>query len=231
MDRQFIEQLLWVIPIAPLAGAVAIGLLCALSPKRGSFPSRPFVGLIACLGPLTSFIIACGIFFTLGKAHDTVSLHQKLYSWITCGAFSIDFAFEADRLTAVMLMFVTFVGTIIHCYSIAYMGHDKGYARFFSYLNLFLSSMLILVLGSNLVLMFLGWEGVGLCSYLLIAFWFDDEAKAIAGKKALSSTASATSDLSSEFFLFLRHCLKMVLRPLSFLFWRLMLIYWPLLQR
>jgi NADH-quinone oxidoreductase subunit L len=83
-----------------------------------------------------------------------------------------------------MIMFVTFVGTLIHVYSIGYMGHDKGYARFFSYLNLFLAAMLVLVLGSNLVLMFLGWEGVGLCSYLLIAFWFDDEAKAIAGKKA-----------------------------------------------
>jgi NADH-quinone oxidoreductase subunit L len=178
------EQLLWIIPFAPLVGAAAIGLLCAISPRRGEFPSRTFVGILACLGPLASFIISCGVFFALGKSHDASALHQTLYPWITCGAFSIDFAFEADRLTAVMLLFVTFVGTIIHCYSIGYMGHDKGYARFFSYLNLFLSSMLILVLGSNLVLMFLGWEGVGLCSYLLIAFWFDDEAKATAGKKA-----------------------------------------------
>jgi NADH-quinone oxidoreductase subunit L len=179
-----VEQLLWVIPLAPLMGAALIGSLCALSPKRGSFPSRAFVALAACLGPFVSFLVSCGVFFTLGKSHEAAVLHNTLYSWISCGAFSIDFAFEADRLTAVMLMFVTFVGTIIHVYSIAYMGHDKGYARFFSYLNLFLSSMLIIVLGSNLVLMFLGWEGVGLCSYLLIAFWFDDEAKAVAGKKA-----------------------------------------------
>ena len=184
MDRQMIEHLLWLIPVAPLLGALLIGSLCALSPKRGEFPSRMFVGFIACLGPFISFLVSCGVFFTLGKSTEAAAIHQTLYSWITCGAFSIDFAFEADRLTSVMLMFVTFVGTIIHVYSIAYMGHDKGYARFFSYLNLFLSSMLILVLGSNLVLMFLGWEGVGLCSYLLIAFWFDDEAKAIAGKKA-----------------------------------------------
>jgi NADH-quinone oxidoreductase subunit L len=184
MDIHSIERLLWIIPLAPLAGAAAVGLLCALSPKRGVFPSRTFVGLVACLGPLASFIVACGIFLTLGNTTGTAVVHQKLFSWISCGVFSIDFAFEADRLTAVMLMFVTFVGTIIHCYSIGYMGHDKGYARFFSYLNLFLSAMLILVLGSNLVMMFLGWEGVGLCSYLLIAFWFDDEAKAVAGKKA-----------------------------------------------
>ncbi len=184
MDRQSIEQLLWVIPFAPLIGALAIGLLCALSPKRGSFPSRTVVGFLACLGPLASFMVAGGVFLALGKSPETTPVHQTLFSWIQCGAFSINFAFEADRLTAVMLMFVTFVGTIIHFYSIGYMGHDKGYARFFSYLNLFLSAMLILVLGSNLVLMFLGWEGVGLCSYLLIAFWFDDEAKAIAGKKA-----------------------------------------------
>ncbi len=184
MNLQFIDRLLWIIPIAPLSGALVIGLLCALSPKRGIFPSRTFVGILACLGPLASFAVACGVFVALGKSAGTSTAHQKLFSWITCGTFSIDFAFEADRLTAVMLMFVTFVGTLIHVYSIGYMGHDKGYARFFSYLNLFLSAMLILVLGSNLVLMFLGWEGVGLCSYLLIAFWFDDKAKAIAGKKA-----------------------------------------------
>jgi NADH-quinone oxidoreductase subunit L len=180
-----IDQILWIIPIAPLCGAAAIGLLCALSPKRGVFPSRTFVGIVACLGPLASFIVACGVFWALGKSHGAAAaIHQKMYSWMACGKFSIDFAFEADRLTAVMLLFVTLVGFIIHCYSIGYMGRDAGYARFFSYMNLFLSSMLILVLGSNLVVMFLGWEGVGLCSYLLIAFWFDDEAKAAAGKKA-----------------------------------------------
>jgi NADH-quinone oxidoreductase subunit L len=184
MSLQSVERLLWIIPIAPLMGAAAIGLLCALSPKRGVFPSRAIVGIVACLGPLASFAVACGVFLALGKSHEALALHQTLYAWISCGAFSIDFAFEADRLTAVMLMFVTFVGAVIHCYSIGYMGKDTGYARFFSYMNLFLSSMLILVLGSNLVLMFLGWEGVGLCSYLLIAFWFDDEAKAAAGKKA-----------------------------------------------
>ena len=184
MDRNMIENLLWVIPLAPLMGALVIGLLTALSPKRGTFPSRPFVGVIACIGPIISFIMACAVFMIQGSSPEGSPLHQTLYSWIACGTFSVDLAFEADRLTAVMLMFITFVGTLIHVYSIAYMGHDKGYARFFSYLNLFLSSMLILVLGSNLIVMFLGWEGVGLCSYLLISFWFEDEAKAIAGKKA-----------------------------------------------
>jgi len=184
MDRTALENFLWIIPIAPLIGAMVVGFLCALSNKRGVFPPRALVGVLACVGPLASFVVSVLVFLSLGKSAEASTLHQKLYSWMACGAFSIDFSFEADRLTAIMLLFVTFVGTIIHCYSIGYMGHDKGYARFFSYLNLFLSSMLILVLGSNLVLMFLGWEGVGLCSYLLIAFWFDDEAKAAAGKKA-----------------------------------------------
>jgi NADH-quinone oxidoreductase subunit L len=184
MDRPAIEHLLWVIPIAPLLGALVIGLLCALSPRRGQFPSRRLVAIVGCLGPFAALLMAGAVFLTLGTSHDASVLHQTLYSWIDCGAFSVNFALEADRLTAVMLMFITFVGTLIHLYSIGYMGHDQGYARFFSYLNLFLSSMLILVLGSNLILMFLGWEGVGLCSYLLISFWFEDEAKAVAGKKA-----------------------------------------------
>ena len=184
MDQTAIENFLWVIPIAPLIGAAVIGFLCALSNKRGVFPPRVFVGVLACIGPFASFVVSVLVFLSLGKTAEASTLHQKLYSWMVCGAFSVDFSFAADRLTAIMLLFVTFVGTIIHCYSIGYMGRDKGYARFFSYLNIFLSSMLILVLGSNLVIMFLGWEGVGLCSYLLIAFWFDDEAKASAGKKA-----------------------------------------------
>jgi NADH-quinone oxidoreductase subunit L len=176
--------MLWIIPLAPLCGAIVLGLLTALSPRRGEFPGRLFVSIVACLGPIAALLVSIDVFYTLAQTAGNQTIHQTLYSWITCASLSIDLAFEADRLVALMLIFITFVGSLIHIYSTAYMGHDKGYARFFSYLNLFLSSMLVLVMGSNLPLMFLGWEGVGLCSYLLISFWFTDESKASAGKKA-----------------------------------------------
>jgi len=184
MQATMIESLLWIIPVAPLAGALIIGTLCALSPKRGAFPARPVVYVLACVGPIVSFVASCGVFLALRSSAEGVALHQTLFPWINAGGVHIAFGLEADRLVGMMLMFITFVGSLIHIYSCGYMGHDKGYARFFSYLNLFLASMLVLVMGSNLVVMFLGWEGVGLCSYLLIGFWFEDESKAIAGKKA-----------------------------------------------
>jgi NADH-quinone oxidoreductase subunit L len=177
------ERLLWIIPVSPLLTAGVIGLATAFSPRRGVFPPRSLVNVLACLGPIVSFVISCGVFLSLNSQESTI-LHQRLFSWISTGALNIDFGLEIDRLGGLMLVMVSFVGSLIHIYSTGYMKHDPGHARFFSYLNLFLSSMLILVMGSNLVVLFLGWEGVGLCSYLLIGFWFEDEAKASAGKKA-----------------------------------------------
>ena len=98
--------------------------------------------------------------------------------------FSVDWAYLVDPLSSVMLLVVTFVGFLIHVYSIGYMSHDPGYARYMSYLNLFMFAMLTLVLGANYLVLFVGWEGVGLCSYLLIGFWFDKQSAADAGKKA-----------------------------------------------
>ena len=111
-------------------------------------------------------------------------LVETAYRWALIGRSSFEIAFYFDRLTAVMALVVTGVGSVIHIYSVGYMAHDKSFGRFFAYLNLFLFFMLLLVLGRSMLVLFVGWEGVGLASYLLIGFWFDDLANARAGKKA-----------------------------------------------
>ena len=111
-------------------------------------------------------------------------IEQFLYHWITIGGFNLDVTFRVDSLSTLFTLVITGVGTLIHFYSIGYMGHDETPGKFFAYLNLFCFAMLVLVLGGSLPLMFLGWEGVGLCSYLLIGYWYTDIEKAKAGKKA-----------------------------------------------
>ncbi|MBU6429848.1 MAG: NADH-quinone oxidoreductase subunit L, partial [Cyanobacteria bacterium REEB65] len=111
-------------------------------------------------------------------------LQFDLGPWFGAGSFSVHWAFMLDPLSITMVLVVTTVGTLIHLYSVGYMAHDVGFARYFSYLNLFTAAMLVLVMARDLVVMFVGWEGVGVCSYLLIGFWFDDVAKATAGFKA-----------------------------------------------
>ncbi len=128
-----------------------------------------------------SFLLSLNAF---SHTVDDNIITEVLFDWIHAGNFSLDFSLQVDRLSAVMLLVVTGVGFIIHVYSIGYMHEDPGYGRFFSYLNLFTCSMLFLVMGKNLVLLFLGWEGVGLCSYLLIGFWFHDLKNSKAGEKA-----------------------------------------------
>ena len=119
-----------------------------------------------------------------GLPADARQLTDTVMPWLRFGNLHVDFGFLLDPLSAVMILVVTGVGLLIHVYSLGYMSHDKGFARFFAYLNLFIFAMLCLVLGENLVVLFLGWEGVGLCSYLLISFWFNEDANATAGKKA-----------------------------------------------
>ncbi|HEU5463538.1 MAG TPA: NADH-quinone oxidoreductase subunit L, partial [Candidatus Binatia bacterium] len=128
-----------------------------------------------------SFGLACYVFSELSP---TGILRDTLYTWIQSGSFRVDLALQADALTAVMLLIVTGIGFLIHIYSLGYMGHDDGMARFFIYLNLFIFFMLVLVMADNLLVLFVGWEGVGLCSYLLISFWYEDQNNAIAGNKA-----------------------------------------------
>src|SRR4029077_15863731 len=126
-----------------------------------------------------------GLFLQLhGMPGEERVLTQTLFPWMTVGDFNVNMAFRLDSLSTLFTLVISGVGTLIHIYSIGYMGHDATPGKFFTYLNLFCFAMLMLVLGSSLPVLFLGWEGVGLCSYLLIGYWYTDEEKAKAGKKA-----------------------------------------------
>ena len=174
------SQLLPWIPLLPLAGFVINGVLGTRLGGRRTGPG--LVGLIACLMPLLAFAITVACFMKL-LATGAPQMEFS-YTWAEIGGKKFEIAFWFDRLSAVMTLVVTGVGSLIHIYSTGYMKGDEGHNRYFAYLNLFLFFMLLLVLGRSLLVMFVGWEGVGLASYLLIGFWFDDPAKAAAGKKA-----------------------------------------------
>jgi NADH-quinone oxidoreductase subunit L len=179
------ENHIWLIPIAPLIGAIINGKLAAFYSRRESNVSERLVAFIGCLAPLVSFVWAAGVFVhMLGLNPEHRLITQTLFPWIVAGDLHVDFAFFVDSLSMVMVLIVTGVGTIIHFYSVGYMAKDPGFARYFAYLNLFMFSMLTLVMGKNLPVLFVGWEGVGLCSYLLIGFWYKDLLNAAAGKKA-----------------------------------------------
>ncbi|TMA21035.1 MAG: NADH-quinone oxidoreductase subunit L, partial [Deltaproteobacteria bacterium] len=120
----------------------------------------------------------------MGLGEQVQLFHELAFNWFSAGSLRVDMAFTFDRLSGALTLVVTGVGFLIHVYSVGYMDEDPGYWRYFSYLNLFVAAMLTLILGDNLVAMFVGWERVGLCSYLLIGFWFTDEEKAYAGRKA-----------------------------------------------
>ncbi|MBI5490775.1 MAG: NADH-quinone oxidoreductase subunit L [Deltaproteobacteria bacterium] len=142
------------------------------------------IWVTAVLLPWTSAAIAAWAFVTLARSGQEAVMYVRLWGWLHVGWLDADVAFTMDRLSGVMCLVVTFVGSLIHVYSIGYMRGDPGYWRFFAYLNLFMFAMLTLVLADNFLLMFVGWEGVGLCSYLLISFWYRDKEKAVAGMKA-----------------------------------------------
>jgi NADH-quinone oxidoreductase subunit L len=168
----------WLIPFPPALGALFL-ILC------GRVLSRKAVSTVAVSSVAVSFLLALASFAGLAAAPPASGyLLKSLFRWIGAGGFSADFSFRFDALSAVMVLVVTGVGLLIHIYSTGYMAHDKSFARYFAALNLFTFAMLILVLASNLILMFVGWEGVGLCSYLLIGFWFERPSAARAGKKA-----------------------------------------------
>jgi NADH-quinone oxidoreductase subunit L len=166
---------LWLIPALPLAGFLLNGLL-------GRRASKTFVNLVAVGSVLLSFLWVLRTLAALGSIEQTHL--EQYFTWIQSGDLRVGFDLAVDRLTAVMLLAVTGVGLLIHIYSIGYMAHEGGYYRFFAYLNLFMFFMLLLVLASNFLLMFVGWEGVGLCSYLLIGFWFLKKSATDAGNKA-----------------------------------------------
>ncbi|MEZ5246606.1 MAG: NADH-quinone oxidoreductase subunit L [Acidimicrobiales bacterium] len=171
-------EAVWLIPAFPLAGFLALLLL---GPKLG----EPRAGWLATLAMVGSFVSSVVVFLGLvgEDIHDRQYV-QTLFEWVPAGDFAVDIGFLVDPLSVTMTLFVTGVGALIHLYSIGYMHGDPKFSKFFLYLNLFAFSMLMLVLGDNMLLTFLGWEGVGACSYFLISFWFTDEANASAGKKA-----------------------------------------------
>jgi NADH-quinone oxidoreductase subunit L len=171
-------DLVWLIPALPLAGFL---LLLVGGRKLG----EPKAGWIATLAVAGSFLVTVAVFIDLlGQDGESRSHVVSLFDWLNVGGFRVDVAFLADPLSITMALFVTGISALIHLYSIGYMHGDGGYPRFFVYLNLFVFSMLMLVLGDNLLITFLGWEGVGTCSYFLISFWFSKDVNASAGKKA-----------------------------------------------
>ncbi len=175
---------LGLIPLFPLIGAVVLGLFHLFTCTKEPL-SEKFYGILACVGPLLSFVLALVVFFQLkGMPADSRFLTHDAFTWFSVGDLHITMGFLADPLSSLMLLFVTFIGSLIHIYSVGYMAGDENFGKFFAYMNLFLGSMLILVLGSGPVVMFVGWEGVGLCSYLLISFYSKDTENVLAGNKA-----------------------------------------------
>ena len=153
---------------------------------HGVKPHR-YAGIVSIVGPLVlglSFMLAWMIFGAMRSASMETPFIQSYFSWMPVGELNIDAALQLDQLSMVMTLIITGVGTLIHIFSVGYMREDPGYPRYFAYLNLFVFFMLVLVLGASYPVLFVGWEGVGLCSYLLIGFWFSDKANADAGKKA-----------------------------------------------
>jgi NADH-quinone oxidoreductase subunit L len=172
-------HVVWLTVALPLAGFLANGALALWRPHAK--------GLVSVLGPgtlLGAFAVSVGVFLELWREPPHAPVIVTLWPWLPVDRLQIDLAFQVDQLSVVMLLIVTGVGSLIHLFSVGYMREDPGYARYFSYLNLFIVFMLVLVLGSSFPVMFIGWEGVGLCSYLLIGFWFSEKANADAGKKA-----------------------------------------------
>jgi NADH-quinone oxidoreductase subunit L len=173
---------LWIILALPLAGAAINGLLGKRWPK--STVNAVAVGSVS----LAFLAVAETVREFSHLAAGQIPYVKSYFTWMVAGPFRVDFSLQLDQLTVVMLLTVSFVGMLIHIYSTGYMAHEGGYYRYFSYLNLFMFFMLTLVLAANLIVMFVGWEGVGLCSYLLIGFWFLKKSAADAGKKAFITT-------------------------------------------
>jgi NADH-quinone oxidoreductase subunit L len=183
--------LFW-IPLFPLLGFLFNFTVGVRALGRRAHGGHGHIGLVACGSVALSFLVSVWAVIQAHGAADH-SIVETLWQWIPGGAaetasgaapFSVDWAYLVDPLSSLMLLVVTFVGFLIHVYSMGYMSHDPGYARYMSYLNLFMFAMLTLVLGANYLVLFVGWEGVGLCSYLLIGFWFDRQSASDAGMKA-----------------------------------------------
>jgi NADH-quinone oxidoreductase subunit L len=187
---------LWLVPILPLAGAAINGFFG----RRSSKKAITAVALVFCgLAFFLALVIAAGF------SSSSAPYYFNLAHWIRAGSFSVDFEFYLDQLSLVMLLVVTGVGFLIHIYSVGYMWDDDGYYRFMAYMNLFMFFMLTLVLAKNYLVMFIGWEGVGLASYLLIGFWFTKDSAAAAGKKAFIVNRIGDFGFLIALFLMIKH--------------------------
>jgi NADH-quinone oxidoreductase subunit L len=187
---------LWLIPVLPLAGAAINGFM-------GKKSSRTAVTTVGLLFPGAAFAWALSVALRFSSA--SLPYQEYIAHWIRSGNFSADFALYLDQLSLVMLLVVTGVGFLIHIYSVGYMWDDPSYYRFFTYLNLFMFFMLTLILANNYLLMFIGWEGVGLASYLLIGFWFTKDSAASAGKKAFIVNRIGDFGFLIGLFLIIQH--------------------------
>ena len=172
---------LTMIVLLPLIGFLINGTLA--TEFGGRRASKGMITVVACTFPILAFLLTVRIFFSL-RAQNYDAVFEHAYRWALVDSYTFNVDFYFDRLSAIMTLIVTGVGSAIHIYSTGYMKDDESYGRFMAYLNLFLFFMLLLVLGRSMLVMFVGWEGVGLASYLLIGFWFSDSANAAAGKKA-----------------------------------------------
>ena len=168
-------EVLYIIILLPLLGFVINGLF-------GKFLPKIVVGSWSTAVVFLAFLLSLKLF--LGMTNDTSPQIFKVFEWFHIHHLAVDFSFQLDQLSIIMMMIITGIGTLIHLYSVGYMENDEGFYKFFAYLNLFIFSMLLLVLGSNYLVLFVGWEGVGLCSFLLIGFWFRNEEYGKAARKA-----------------------------------------------
>lgn len=194
-DSIDMADLLWVLPALPLAAFVAIAL-------GGGWPSErglAAVGVLPIFGSAVLTTLMAVAFLTAPPAGDAIT--SSLWTWLSIGSLDVEIAFRLDSLSVVMSLVITIVGSLILLYSIHYMRGDEGYRRFFAYMNLFVAAMLLLVLADNLLLLYLGWEGVGLCSYLLIGFWYSDSANGRAARKAFIVTRVGDAALAIAMFL------------------------------
>jgi NADH-quinone oxidoreductase subunit L len=196
----FQPTLLWAIALLPLLGFVINGLAALFAPTRRVVPTIVGPAVIG-----AAFALALVNFFRMSAADLHEPIVQTYWQWINVGSLQVAAAFQLDQLSMLMTLIITGVGFLIHVYSVGYMKTDPGYARYFAYINLFVFFMLILVLGANYPVMFVGWEGVGLCSYLLIGFWFQDREKADAGKKAFIVNRIGDAGFLVAMFLIFAH--------------------------
>ena len=186
---------MWIIPVLPLAGFLILGLAGARLSKNAV--SRIGIGTVG-LSALLTIIIGIQ-FISYPAPHKAIVC--TLWTWMNVAGFKPEIAFYLDALSLVFIFVISFVGFLIHMYSSEFMKEDEGYSRFFGYMNLFVGSMLILVMADNLLLMYLGWEGVGLCSYLLIGFWYKDPANGYAARKAFIMTRVGDAALAVGLFI------------------------------